>query len=41
MVEADPEVLLDVSGYLHDAGAHLYIMNMEAWHAAFHGVTKS
>ena len=25
MVEADPEVLLDVSGYLHDAGAHLDI----------------
>ena len=25
VVEADPEVLLDVSGYLHDAGAHLYI----------------
>ena len=30
MVEADPEVLLDVSGYLYNAGAHLYI-HISVW----------
>ena len=25
MVETDPEIFLDVGGYLHDAGADLYI----------------
>lgn len=25
MVEADSEILLDVSGYLHYAGAYLYL----------------